>query len=115
MTAYRGDVDARHLSSEQRERIYRSLYPATNYLVRLTKRMERVGWHRQDPVYVHAMVAHEELVRLSMAINNAGTLHAWEPPEERRPRPPEPGTPPVANGGAEEKTATGRRSVTPLS
>src|SRR4051812_41145786 len=78
-------MHAAKLTSQQRQQVVNRLQPTTGYLIRLAERMQKLGWHPEDPVYVAAWKAHEQLTALLMALNFAGCLHAWEPPEERRP------------------------------
>ena len=46
----------------------------------LSRRMQRRGWHTDDPVYRAAWRAHEAMVELLNALHSSATLHAWRPP-----------------------------------
>ena len=47
------------LTTAQASKIYDALFPGTNYLYRLKHRMEKVGFERDDPVYVLACKAYD--------------------------------------------------------
>ena len=71
---------AARLTADQRKLIDGRLQPAAAYLYDLSRRMQRVAWHPDDPAYKAAWRAHEALVELLMALNSAGTGHGWGPP-----------------------------------
>ena len=48
-------------------RIAEALFPATNYLVRLRERMQKVGFPHDDHLYQLACSAHDAVNRLRMA------------------------------------------------
>jgi hypothetical protein len=56
----------RDVTSEQAGRISKALYPATNYLARLRRRMESRGFPHTDPLYLLVRAAHEAVNRLRL-------------------------------------------------
>jgi hypothetical protein len=73
---------AAKLTPQQRDQIIRRLQPTGSYLIRMAERMQKLGWHADDPLYVHCWKAHEELVRVLMALHYADTGTAWQPPPD---------------------------------
>jgi hypothetical protein len=54
--AYRAPVEpdrihAAKLTPQQREQIIRKLQPTGSYLIRMAEKMQRMGWHADDPFY----------------------------------------------------------------
>ena len=60
----RGDIQ-----KWQAKRISQPLYPATNYLVRLRRRMEQRGFPPDDPLYLEVCAAYEAIHRLGMSVH----------------------------------------------
>jgi hypothetical protein len=54
-------MDASDLSPQQARRILAAVEPMMDYTGRLTRRMQEVRWKSSDPLYVHALRAHDAL------------------------------------------------------
>jgi hypothetical protein len=53
-------MDSADLSPEQAEKMHGSLFPLTNYLHRLVRRMEKRGFPPDDPLFQRASRAYDE-------------------------------------------------------
>jgi hypothetical protein len=53
----------------QAAKISTALFPATNYLVRLRRRMEQLGFPPNDTLYLLVCTAHEAVNRLRLDAN----------------------------------------------
>jgi hypothetical protein len=54
------------VTKAQAAKLNKALYPPTNYLVRLRRRMERLGFPFNDPLYMLVCAAHEAVNRLRL-------------------------------------------------
>ncbi len=53
----------------QADRLFQSLYPGMNYLSRLKRRMEQVGFLPDDPLYRHVAAACEAMFNLRVELH----------------------------------------------
>jgi hypothetical protein len=53
----------------QAKRISQALFPATNYLIRLRRRMEQRGFPPHDPLYREVCAAYDAIHRLGMSMH----------------------------------------------
>jgi hypothetical protein len=59
-------MNRNNVTKEQAARISKALFPTTNYLIRLRKRMEQRGFSFDDPLYLLVCAAHEAVNRLRL-------------------------------------------------
>jgi hypothetical protein len=59
-------MDSSSLEKWQAASIRDAVYPATNYLVRLQRRMQEIGFPHDDKLYRQVCAAHEAVNRLRM-------------------------------------------------
>ena len=60
----RGDIQ-----KWQAKRISEALFPATNYLIRLRRRMEQRGFPPDEPLYREVCAAYDAIHRLGMSMH----------------------------------------------
>jgi hypothetical protein len=61
-------VDLSDLTPAQADALAQRLAPMLGYLVRLTDRMQKRGWHAHDPVYRDAWAARHALHELTVRV-----------------------------------------------
>jgi hypothetical protein len=62
-------MDRSTIKKWQAKRICQALYPATNYMMRLRRRMEQRGFPPNDALYLQVCAAHEAVNRLRRPID----------------------------------------------
>ena len=66
----------------QADRLFQTLYPGMNYLSRLKRRMEQVGFLPDDPLYRHVAAAYDAMLSLRVELHylscrsDVGKVHA---------------------------------------
>jgi hypothetical protein len=89
-------MDSSNLSARQAEQIHRSLCGLSNYLYRLTDRMQRTGFPPSDPLFQKARRAYDAMNALSIELYEMSCKsEAGQPPpaadnlNPKRPKPKE--------------------------
>ena len=72
----------------QAEKIYNALFPPTNYLVRLRRRMNELAFPPDDPLFVLVCTAYEALNRLRNHAHTLSCAAAYGPPRPKEDDPP---------------------------
>ena len=62
-------MNADDLTHNQCQKMRDALFPLANYVVRMKKRMEKLGFPRRDPLYALVAASQEDLQRLSMELH----------------------------------------------
>jgi len=62
-------MNSSKLTTAQAARLHRALYPHLNYLCRLRRRMELIGFPSGDPLFVLVSPAYDSLQRLSVEVH----------------------------------------------
>jgi hypothetical protein len=62
-------MDSSKLTTEQAARLSKSLYPHLNYLCRMRRRMELIGFPPGDPLFLLVSRAYDSLQQLSVEVH----------------------------------------------
>jgi hypothetical protein len=67
------------VTKTQAAKLSKALYPPTNYLARLRRRMERLGFPPRDPLFMLVDAAYEALLRLGHHVHYLSCDGVGEP------------------------------------
>jgi hypothetical protein len=73
-------MDSKAIKAWQARAICEALFPGTNYLVRLRRRMEQIGFPPDDDLYRHVCAAHDAVNQLRMKTHYMACSGAGAPP-----------------------------------
>jgi hypothetical protein len=78
-------MDSDELTTEQADRIHKSLFRLANYLSRVVKRMERTGFPPDDPLFKSARRAYDAVCSFCMDLHYLSCKSGvGKPPRKRK-------------------------------
>ena len=77
-----------NVKRSQAEKLYRALFPPTNYLVRLRRRMNELAFPPNDPLFELVCTAYESLNRLWNHAHTLSCAAVYGPPRPKEDDPP---------------------------
>jgi hypothetical protein len=78
------DMDQDHLTKDQLTRLHQALYPAANLLNRLERRMSRLGFPTNDPLYLFVVKAQSAIQDLYVHVHYLSCSSGVGRPQEAR-------------------------------